>query len=486
LKKQVLILLLIILLTGAAIRFYNLGAIDLWFDEAITARGAKGFVTNDIQPPLYYSLLGLWLVFAPENEFTLRFLSVIFGILSLFVIYKIGKKLFNPETGLLSALILCFSPIHIWYAQEARGYTLSIFLALVATFYFVSALNEGKKWQWVIFGFFTALGLYANYYSLFLWFPEALIVIGKNDTKAGIKWLTIKVLTLVAFLPYFTVFCKQISRVGEVFWLSCPSFRSVIVTFENFNVGYSASQLVYWLSLPVYGALFLIGILALKKDKRIFLLSFLFMPLALIYLTANFLPIYIDRQLLIFSPFYYLGIACGIYAFNKIPMRISLIAAVSVLSAVSIQRYFKNEISPLSHHEGVTLKKPFKPIAQFLEDNMMPGDIVAYANPHAKVLEYYIGPVPQYYFLAKEIQDKYFTRVIENTAVAKKWNAIDITKGITQYNFERIWFLSCTWQRDGLVDDNSRAVKEQLIRHYKIIESRFFDGIYLELYERGV
>ena len=80
-----------------------------------------------------------------QSEFSVRFPALIFGVLSIFMIYKLGKALFNPEIGLISALILAVSPFQIHYSQEARPYSLLMLLSLISTYYFVKFIKSKDK-----------------------------------------------------------------------------------------------------------------------------------------------------------------------------------------------------------------------------------------------------------------------------------------------------------------------------------------------------
>jgi uncharacterized membrane protein len=128
--NSVPIYLLIIILIGLILRIYNLGKFGFWYDEAIS------FLTSDQLefpipyycqiPPLgntFLILLKGWMGFASNDSF-LRFFSVIWGILSITMIYQLGEFIFSKRIGILSALLLSVSPLHIYYSQELTCYSL--------------------------------------------------------------------------------------------------------------------------------------------------------------------------------------------------------------------------------------------------------------------------------------------------------------------------------------------------------------------------
>ena len=80
---------------------------------------------GDVHPPLYFMLLHLWLI-GGEDITYLRLFSVLTGVLSIGGIYLLSRQLFEKRVDLISALILAISPLHIYYSQMVRNYSLFI------------------------------------------------------------------------------------------------------------------------------------------------------------------------------------------------------------------------------------------------------------------------------------------------------------------------------------------------------------------------
>ncbi|MBC8450440.1 MAG: glycosyltransferase family 39 protein, partial [Chloroflexi bacterium] len=125
------ILLIIILLLALALRAYRLDGQSLWADEGNSAALAGRSLAqiahdsaHDIHPPLYYWLLHGWTPLFGSNEIGLRSLSALLGLLLVWLIYSIGRRLHGQATGLLAAFLAAVNPFQIYYAQEARMYML--------------------------------------------------------------------------------------------------------------------------------------------------------------------------------------------------------------------------------------------------------------------------------------------------------------------------------------------------------------------------
>src|ERR1700757_5451889 len=106
-KRIVLVVLVLVLISGAALRIVKLGSESLWLDEAYSIYTSQESLpaivqetSKDVHPPLYYFVLHYWIRSFGISEFAVRFLSVIFGVMAIAAIYKLASTLFDPMTGL--------------------------------------------------------------------------------------------------------------------------------------------------------------------------------------------------------------------------------------------------------------------------------------------------------------------------------------------------------------------------------------------------
>ncbi len=148
------LLLLAILLVALFLRVYRLGEQSLWYDEAVTAQVASQgmaeltrWTADDIQPPLYYYVVAGWTRLAGRGEWALRFPSAFFGTLTVALLWALARRLFGGEragqtASLVAALLAALSPLYVYYAQEARMYTLLTFLGLLSGYALLRATER--------------------------------------------------------------------------------------------------------------------------------------------------------------------------------------------------------------------------------------------------------------------------------------------------------------------------------------------------------
>lgn len=130
---------LAVTLIALLLRLHGLTATSLWVDEGYTLEvvlAPAGMfwqrVLADTHPPLQYLLLRGWVQLFGSGEFALRSLGVVFGTLTVPVLFLIGRALAGPAVGLLAAALLALSSLHIQYSTEVRLYALFGLLAAVA------------------------------------------------------------------------------------------------------------------------------------------------------------------------------------------------------------------------------------------------------------------------------------------------------------------------------------------------------------------
>lgn len=152
--KSILVIIFALTAIGFYLRFNNLGDKPFWFDEAVTSYAAIGLLehgTPVLPSGVDYNraLLNTYLIALSFNifgisEFSARIVSVIFGTLSIPLVYLLGKEL-GKRTGLIAALIITFSAFEILWAQQARMYAQFQFFYLLTAYLFYMGLKKDNS-----------------------------------------------------------------------------------------------------------------------------------------------------------------------------------------------------------------------------------------------------------------------------------------------------------------------------------------------------
>jgi len=131
------------------LRLYANGSKSLWLDEAFSIwvgsqplTEAWGWLIRvDQHPPLYYTLLHFWMAFG-QTESVVRSFSALCGVLTLPVVYLIGRWLGGTLLGIVAVLILVISPFHVAFGQETRMYALLTLNASLAIYFLIRLLQD--------------------------------------------------------------------------------------------------------------------------------------------------------------------------------------------------------------------------------------------------------------------------------------------------------------------------------------------------------
>lgn len=166
------------LIVLAAVAIYVDFHRDLWLDEAYTLdtiRRPLGdtfrqSVRFELQPPLYFILLNLWIRISPTIEWA-RLFSTLALALTLWVLYRLAKLLELARSSFSLPLVAALSPMLLWAASEARCYALAALLTTVTTYFFVGIWVAGtarSRRDLVLYVACAYLSLMTFYYAAFL------------------------------------------------------------------------------------------------------------------------------------------------------------------------------------------------------------------------------------------------------------------------------------------------------------------------------
>jgi 4-amino-4-deoxy-L-arabinose transferase-like glycosyltransferase len=216
-----MLLLLFILLTAYALRLYHLESQSIWFDEGWSAYAAEqptlldAWNADQTNPPLYYVLVNIAARGFGLGEFSLRYVSLVLGLLTIPLAYRLSQEVAlgrpgGKETGLGAALLVAFTPLLWWAAQEARMYTLLALLVLIAALAWERLrTGRGGPGAWAML-WLAALGLlYAHNTGpiIVLWLNAATLLCWLTSRSLRRPdwrwWVGGQVAVGLLYLPYF-------------------------------------------------------------------------------------------------------------------------------------------------------------------------------------------------------------------------------------------------------------------------------------------
>ena len=394
--------LIIILVFAFILRIINLNQ-SLWWDEAISVVYAMSsdfwwFVTKypigDFHPPGYFALLWVWGHLFGFSEISVRLPSLIFGLLTIYMTFLIGKELFSKKVGLLAALFLTVAPLHIYYSQEARMYSLAAFAVASATFFLIKLIKE-EKWGRVGYVLSIGLLLYSDYLTYFI-LPVHIMFIFIFHRKILKLYILNLIIGFIFIIPWLMIFPKQFAG-GQATAGIITGWKEVVggASIENLlllpikiitgriNFDNNLSYVLTFVILAFPFILSVIKLLKLKQDFRQFLLWFwLILPPFMAFLISFFIPVFSYFRFIFILPAFYLLISVGLEKFNsRLSKMLVILIVLSGFTASSIYLF-----NPRFHREdwreavGFVSGKADEQSLVIFENNEIPAPVRYYKS----------------------------------------------------------------------------------------------------------
>jgi hypothetical protein len=168
-------LLVAILALAAILRFIGSNN-SLWFDEIVTVReyvreplGVIVAKYNAANNHVMNSVLAHFSVLAfGEQPWAIRLPAVLFGIGGVWAFALVARTLWRWDLALLGTVLFAVSYHHVYYSQEARGYSAFVFFALLSGWSLIRLLDAPSPQDARFYGIVYALSLGFGTWSLLL------------------------------------------------------------------------------------------------------------------------------------------------------------------------------------------------------------------------------------------------------------------------------------------------------------------------------
>jgi uncharacterized membrane protein len=268
--------ILLIMVVAAFLRLYKLDFQSLWMDEIYTLNITDphlsfkqlldGVLLTEGFPYLYYIVLKVFYAVFGYSAFAARLLSAVGGIAGVYMIYLLGKEIYNKQVGLVASLLLAINIFHISYSQEARSYSI-YFLCILIAFYRLSIFIKNTNLKNAVwYGLSAALLINISFFAFVNIFSHALILllfIIWSPKKARFSLLKLSLLAaaivIILFLPNYEILVRLLNYPS--FWVQATQADSYTLMFKEF-IGTSE------ITIFILGSIFLYYIVNLFKEPH--------------------------------------------------------------------------------------------------------------------------------------------------------------------------------------------------------------------------
>ncbi len=342
-------ILLFIIIVASVLRFINYSDIPYTHDEfsaifrlrfdTFSELIEKG-VKVDGHPAGIHVFLYYWTKLFGFDTWGVKLPFTIFGILSVLLIYLVGKKWFNETVGLLSASFLASIQFTVMYSQIARPYISGLFFSLLMVYFWTNLVKHPEKKFYtngILFVLSASLCTYNHHFSLLFAFIVGISGLFFIQKKYLGKYIFLGVLIFVLYLPHINIFLYQLSigGVGGVDgWLGKPH-NDFLIDFLNYVFHFSLLPIIAVIGLVLFGAKDC-SFKNLDFKRYILFFSWFILPFLIGFLYSIFVNPVLQYSMLIFSLPYLFFLLFGHFKEQKATTNLILVLIVLLVNSYTL------------------------------------------------------------------------------------------------------------------------------------------------------
>lgn len=379
------LILVLIIIVAAALRFYNLFEIPYTYDEfsALFRTHFDNFseliekgVKVDTLPAGMQLFLFYWTKFWGYSEWIVKMPFILFGILSVYLIYLIAGKWYNETVALISASFLANIQYTIMYSQIARPYMSGLFFSLLMVYFWTNIiLNPQKRFYQNSFLFVISASLCSYNHHFSLLFAAIVGVTGLFFIRRQylLKYIISGVLIFVLYIPHIKIFLYQLHMGGNEGWLG-KIHNEFIINYLGYLFNFSIFSYVLVILLIIF------GFLKIKKTdinyRHLALFAcWFFLPFLIGFLYSKYVNNVLQFSVLIFSFPFLLFVLFGHLKPQKTIINFIIVLAIlstNIFSVIFIRKhyslfYHSHYIQILTDHQDA--RNSYKGIASIIDSD---------------------------------------------------------------------------------------------------------------------
>jgi mannosyltransferase len=241
--------------------------------------------TGVAQHPLYSVLARLCIVLFGEEPWSIRLPAMLFGVASVPALYLLAAKVTTRAEALVAAAFLAVSYHHIWFSQNARGYTVLAFFSILSALFLLEGIRSAKMGPFFAYAVAASLGIYTHITMVFLVAAHFLICAGwlvseARKRKSPIGWqlplagfVLTGVLAAVMYAPilaqvfhFFAYHPSSMTAVSTPKWALAETLRGLSLGLGTTSVLLGAAVVVlsgmwsYWKESRLVFSLFVLPV----------------------------------------------------------------------------------------------------------------------------------------------------------------------------------------------------------------------------------
>jgi mannosyltransferase len=383
-------ILTLITIAGAWLRFSHIGAKSLWLDEGATVTLARvpwqrfqwiwWHGEANLQT-VYFLMMRGW-VHLGSSEAFLRAPSAIFGTLAIPLLYVVTRKFTGVTASLAAAALLAFSPTGVYYSQEARSYSLAIVMVLLATYFFVRAVEENRPADWALWTVFGIASFYSHDLAALVLLAQAVSILFKAPPVPWRRVIVCGAIIFVAALPGLTYIFRATPENLHFIWMPKPSAKEV----WHLAMFYGGSGAKVGMAIVLWAA----GVVTLWTTSRYgtpdarwrgaLVMLWAILPAFVLALVSLRQPMFLQRYMIFSMPALMLLAGIGVGNLRKWRVGLILVIVLCASASLTIVRKYNKP------------REDWRGASNLVFRSATPGDAVAFFPFYQRIMmDYYAG-----------------------------------------------------------------------------------------------
>jgi mannosyltransferase len=356
----------------------------------------------DIHPPLYYMQLNLWAL-AGHSDLWLQLNSVAWLVATAAIVWHLVGRSGNALAAMIAAAFVLTSPSLVHYAFDVRMYTFLGFLTVLdvllseTLFETCAASGSPPRRQWLAV-------LLVHLAICYAYATGAIIVVAhfcygvlsgrRLQLPRRFYWLWFGLHAAVGVLSLPALLNSMVRKAGQAVIPDASALAlSVAEIFAGFNIDQLGS--LTFLSFVIFG-LALAGFLVASANSRHLLVSYLVLPLLLVFVASHVLrPLWLTRLFLFAVPVVGVVIGRSIDRWLADPPRAVISKArASIVAALTGALVLLQVV--ISYKSALVPKEPnYSVLVEAFRTQARPGDCITAVSRYVDfwgMARYFAGP----------------------------------------------------------------------------------------------
>lgn len=379
------VLLFLILGIAVYLRLHRLTFQSLWLDELYTMRECDPAIswkeTKDQvmsfewKSPVYFFAIKLFFGVFGYTPYVARLVSVVGGVLGVWAMFVLGREILSKRLGLICAFFCAINYFHIYYSQEARGYSFFFLFTAWSLIYFLRFVKSPSVNHSAYLGLFSLLAVYMHPFGLIAVFCVLVLLLfflftrHRSEKRVFILNSSIApTLVVLGLLPLYNMFAEANNQRSS--WMEMPKWDFFIEYLQTF---FYKSDFT-WYAVLFLACLFIVSIFGAtlnkgapdgfsKTETGIMLSTWLVVLFTVPYLRCQISGVAVlhERYLINTLPAVLLLISFGVASLESKWIRTFLIVVFAGTTA--------NDLFLLKRYYFVTTKAQFREMTRFISEN---------------------------------------------------------------------------------------------------------------------